>query len=205
MCKRTGRVGTQPAPQTPEEQQALIDALQKDKTKRYKALVESSAVCRPGVLDLMDEALADPTIAVGVCSASTKEAAQRTLSVTLGQERVDKLDVCILGDDVSEKKPSPLIYNEAAKRIGIANDRCVVIEDSLIGLKAAKGAVSMQQVWLLASSWPLLTPSCQSLETANEMRHYLHGQHKKRRLLWGGCRCKGTHTGEPWSDTSIHF
>jgi HAD superfamily hydrolase (TIGR01509 family) len=56
--------------------------------------------------------------------------------------RVDKLDVCILGDDVSEKKPSPLIYNEAAKRIGIPNDRCVVIEDSLIGLKAAKGAVS---------------------------------------------------------------
>lgn len=136
------RIGARPAPQTQEEQQALIDALQNDKTMRYKALVESNAVCRPGVLALMDEALADPTIAVGVCSASTKEAAQRTLSVTLGEERVNKLDVCILGDDVSEKKPSPLIYNEAAKRLGISSDACVVIEDSLIGLKAAKGAVS---------------------------------------------------------------
>jgi beta-phosphoglucomutase-like phosphatase (HAD superfamily) len=81
------RVGSKPAPETPEEQQALIDSLQTDKTRRFKELVETSAVCRPGVLELMDEALADPTIAVGVCSASTKEAAQSTLSVTLGQER----------------------------------------------------------------------------------------------------------------------
>ncbi|CAB9505880.1 dehalogenase-like hydrolase domain-containing protein At4g39970 [Seminavis robusta] len=132
--------GQKPAPVTLEEQQALIDALQTDKTGRYKKFVEENAVCRPGVLELMDEALANPMIAVGVCSASTKEAAQRTLSVTLGQERIEKLDVCILGDDVSEKKPSPMIYNEAAKRIGVPADRCVVIEDSLIGLQAAKGA-----------------------------------------------------------------
>lgn len=133
-------VADQPAPVTLEEQQALIDALQDDKTNRYKQLVESNAVCRPGVIELLDEALADPTIAVGVCSASTKAAAQRTLSVTLGQQRLDKLDVCILGDDVSEKKPSPMIYKEAAKKIGLSSDRCVVIEDSLVGLRAAKGA-----------------------------------------------------------------
>lgn len=133
-------VAGKPAPSTPEEEVALIDALQDDKTNRFKKLVETSAVCRPGVLELMDEALADPSIAVGVCSASTKAAAQRTLSVTLGEERVDKLDVCILGDDVSEKKPSPMIYNEAATRIGVSSSRCVVIEDSMVGLRAAKGA-----------------------------------------------------------------
>jgi len=133
-------VAGKPAPATPEEQQALIDALQSDKTNRYKQLVEETAVPRPGVIELMDEALSDPTIAVGVCSASTKEAAQKTLSMTIGHERMNKLDVCILGDDVSEKKPSPMIYNEAAKRIGLPNDKCVVIEDSLVGLRAAKGA-----------------------------------------------------------------
>ena len=133
-------VAGKPAPVTPEEQQSLIDALQDDKTNRYKQLVEEEAVCRPGVLELMDEAFSDPSIAVGVCSASTKAAAQKTLSMTLGEERINKLDVCILGDDVSEKKPSPMIYNEAATRIGLPNDRCVVIEDSLVGLRAAKGA-----------------------------------------------------------------
>ena len=88
----------------------------------------------------MDQALADPTIAVGVCSAATKEAAAKTLSITLGEERVDKLNVCILGDDVSAKKPNPLIYNTAAERLGVDPARCVVVEDSLIGLQAAKGA-----------------------------------------------------------------
>jgi HAD superfamily hydrolase (TIGR01509 family) len=130
-----------PAPVTQEEQQALIDALQDDKTSRFKQLVEK-AECRPGVLQLMDEAIADSRIAVGVCSASTKAAAQRTLDVTLGQERIAQLDCCILGDDVSEKKPHPMIYNEARKRLGISANRCVVIEDSLVGLRAAKAAVS---------------------------------------------------------------
>lgn len=134
--------GEKSAPVTPEEEQALVDRLQKHKTAIYQSFVEEKAVPRPGVVQLMDEALADPTIAVGVCSASTKEAALKVLSVTLGEERQNKLDVCILGDDVSEKKPSPMIYNEARERIGIDRDRCVVIEDSMVGLRAAKAAVS---------------------------------------------------------------
>lgn len=132
--------GIKAAPTTVEEQQALIDALQEFKTTQYKLLLETQAKTRPGVLDLMDEAIADPTIGVGVCSASTKEAALKTLDITLGSQRVNQLDVCILGDDVSAKKPDPLIYNTASERIGVPAERCVVVEDSLIGLRAAKGA-----------------------------------------------------------------
>lgn len=121
--------------------ETLIDALQTRKTDLYKQTVENSATPRPGLLDLMDAALADPTIAVGVCSASTKEAAQKVLACTLGEDRVEKLDVCILGDDVSEKKPSPMIYNEARKRLGVEPaTKCVVVEDSAVGLRAAKAA-----------------------------------------------------------------
>mmetsp|Transcript_13549 Transcript_13549/g.31828 ORF Transcript_13549/g.31828 Transcript_13549/m.31828 type:complete len:653 (-) Transcript_13549:154-2112(-) len=121
--------------------ESLIDAIQTRKTELYKTTVEDTAVPRPGLLDLMDEALADDSIAVGVCSASTKEAAQKVLECTLGPDRVGKLDVCILGDDVSEKKPSPLIYDTARSRLGIDTaDRCVVVEDSAVGLRAAKAA-----------------------------------------------------------------
>jgi HAD superfamily hydrolase (TIGR01509 family) len=136
-------VADKPAPETAEEQQALIDDLQEHKTEIYRTYIEEKAVPRPGVIELMDEALADPTIAVGVCSASTKAAVQKVLAVTLGEERLSQLDVCILGDDVSEKKPSPMIYNEARERIGIDKDRCVVVEDSMVGLRAAKAAVSI--------------------------------------------------------------
>lgn len=131
-----------PAPVTQEEQQSLIDDLQAHKTQIYRDFIEEKAVPRPGVIELMDEALADPTIAVGVCSASTKEAVTKVLAVTLGEERRNKLDVCILGDDVSEKKPNPMIYNEARERLGLEKEQCVVVEDSMVGLRAAKAAVS---------------------------------------------------------------
>ena len=126
---------------TAEEQQALVDKLQDNKTALYKELIDKKAVCRPGLLQLMDEALADPKIAVGVCSASTKAAVTKVLDVALGPDRRSKLDVCILGDDVSKLKPDPLIYVTAAERLQIDPKRCVVVEDSLVGLKAAKGAV----------------------------------------------------------------
>lgn len=132
--------GQRPAPATLDEQEELIDAVQTWKTNRYKELLENEAKARPGVLELMDEALNDPTIAVGVCSAATKAAAVKTLDITLGADRVKRLDVCILGDDVSAKKPDPLIYHTAAQRLNMPVERCVVIEDSLVGLRAAKAA-----------------------------------------------------------------
>lgn len=131
---------TMPSPETEEEKQALIDDLQAHKTDLYKQLIAEQAKPRPGVIQLMDEALADPRIAVGVCSASTKAAVTKVLDVTLGPERRNKLDVCILGDDVSKLKPDPLIYNTAASRLNIDPSKCVVVEDSMVGLRAAKGA-----------------------------------------------------------------
>lgn len=53
---------------------------------------------------------------------------------------MQQLDVCILGDDVAAKKPDPMIYNTARERIGLPADKCVVVEDSLVGLRAAVGA-----------------------------------------------------------------
>ena len=46
------------------------------------------------------------------------------------------LDVFLGGDDVERKKPDPSIYTTAADRLGVQPSECVVIEDSVIGLKA---------------------------------------------------------------------
>ena len=64
-------------PSTEDEQNALVDALQDKKTEFYKEIVETTATARPGVLRLMDEAIADPSIAVGICSAATKAGSRR--------------------------------------------------------------------------------------------------------------------------------
>jgi len=46
----------------------------------------------------------------------------------------------VTGDDVTHKKPHPEPYLTAARKIGAAPERCLVIEDSLTGIQAAKAA-----------------------------------------------------------------
>mmetsp|Transcript_27048 Transcript_27048/g.66321 ORF Transcript_27048/g.66321 Transcript_27048/m.66321 type:complete len:256 (+) Transcript_27048:88-855(+) len=119
---------------------ALVDALQDKKTEFYKVIVETTASARPGVLRLMDEAIADPSIAVGICSAATKAGFEKVVNAIVGPERLSKMDVIMAGDDVTKKKPDPLIYNLAREKIGLPASKCVVIEDSMVGLRAAMGA-----------------------------------------------------------------
>ena len=128
------------APTSDEDRDALVDALQDKKTEIYKKIVEEIAVARPGVLRLMDEAIADPSIAVGICSAATKAGFEKVVNSVVGADRLSRMDVVMAGDDVVRKKPDPLIYNLARERIGISADKCVVVEDSLVGLRAAVGA-----------------------------------------------------------------
>lgn len=132
-------VTDRPTPSTEAEGAALIDDLQDYKTERYKLLVQE-AVPRPGVLRLMDEAIATPRLAVGICSASTRGGFEKVVNTVVGPERLAKLDVIIAGDDVTAKKPDPMIYNLAATRLGLPPQCCVVVEDSLVGLKAAVSA-----------------------------------------------------------------
>ena len=117
----------------------LVDALQDFKTECYKKLV-TTASPRPGILALMDAAIATPGLAVGICSASTRGGFEKVVDSVVGKARLAKLDVIIAGDDVSRKKPDPEIYNVAAERLGLDKSACVVVEDSMVGLRAAKAA-----------------------------------------------------------------
>ena len=87
----------------------------------------------------MDDARA-AGIPVAVCSASTKGAVVFVLGNLLGKERFASLDLFMAGDDVPLKKPDPTIYRVAAERLQLDPSKCLVIEDSLIGLQAALGA-----------------------------------------------------------------
>jgi HAD superfamily hydrolase (TIGR01509 family) len=49
-------------------------------------------------------------------------------------------DAVVSADDVGRGKPHPDVFLEAARRIGAAPGRCVVIEDSLNGILAARAA-----------------------------------------------------------------
>jgi len=95
---------------------------------------------RPGVIELMDEAINHPNVKVGICSASGREGFEKLVDVVVGQERLRKLDFIIAGDDVSKRKPHPMIYDMAREKMNIPHERCLIIEDSGVGLKAAVAA-----------------------------------------------------------------
>uniref|UniRef100_A0A0E0QKH2 Haloacid dehalogenase-like hydrolase domain-containing protein n=1 Tax=Oryza rufipogon TaxID=4529 RepID=A0A0E0QKH2_ORYRU len=106
------------------------------KTERYKEILKSGTVKpRPGVLRLMDEG-----IKLAVCSAATKSSVIMCLENLIGLERFNGLDCFLAGDDVKLKKPDPSIYITAAEKLGAQSQNCLVVEDSVIGLQAAKGA-----------------------------------------------------------------
>ena len=50
------------------------------------------------------------------------------------------IDTEINGNDISRGKPDPQIFIMAAKRLNVSTDDCVVFEDALLGVEAAKRA-----------------------------------------------------------------
>lgn len=141
----------------------VIKTKQDKKTEIYKVIVEQMAEARPGVIELMEEALARSDVALCICSAATKagfekarprarvwmgaaatrscvanmlrckrtQARPQVVNSVVKPARLARFDLILAGDDVANKKPHPEIYDTARSRLGLAPERCLVIEDSM--------------------------------------------------------------------------
>lgn len=127
------------APKTEGERKEFIAGLHKRKTELFMALIEKKLLpLRPGVEKLIDQALGNG-VKVAVCSTSNEKAVSAIVSCLLGPERAEQIQI-YAGDVVPRKKPDPAIYLLAADTLGVDPSSCVVVEDSGIGLAAAKAA-----------------------------------------------------------------
>jgi HAD superfamily hydrolase (TIGR01509 family) len=121
------------------DRDALVSRIHKLKTEIFMRLVgEGGLPLRPGITRIVDEAIAEG-IVLAVCSTSNEKAVQAVVDVLLGLQRSKKITV-FAGDAVAAKKPAPDIYRLAANTLNLEPGRCVVIEDSNNGLRAAKAA-----------------------------------------------------------------
>ena len=117
----------------------LLLRLHKRKTDLFMERVESGAMpLRPGVRRLVEEAIGRG-VKVAVCSTSNERAVTAIVRHLLGPEVFAAMPV-FAGDVVARKKPSPDVYLLAAERLGVDPARCVVVEDSEIGLAAGRAA-----------------------------------------------------------------
>jgi HAD superfamily hydrolase (TIGR01509 family) len=90
----------------------------------------------PGAVRLLN-AMKKGNFKLGLVSSAPKENIDLVLS-ELNLEGI--FDCTVFGQEVSESKPSPQIYLLAARKLEVTPSDCVVIEDSPLGVKAAKTA-----------------------------------------------------------------
>lgn len=103
----------------------------------YLDLIQNGAlVWRDGIRDLVRE-LAESGHSLAVASSGLKRIIEYTLN--RGEIR-DHFLAVVSADDIPAPKPSPAIYLEAARRIGIDPAQCAAIEDTDVGVRAAKNA-----------------------------------------------------------------
>ncbi len=66
---------------------------------------------------------------------------RQTITRTLNMLKIhDWFDAMVTAEDTERHKPEPDVFLEAAKRLGVAPELCVVFEDTDIGLLAAQRA-----------------------------------------------------------------
>jgi HAD superfamily hydrolase (TIGR01509 family) len=90
----------------------------------------------PGVTRLIPE-LRQAGFKLGVATASDREWAHRWLT-KFGL--LSQFQTIATRDDVVHNKPAPDVYLYAAAQLGAQPDRCLVFEDSVAGVQAAKAA-----------------------------------------------------------------
>ena len=126
-------------PEDPKERQEKVKELHLRKTAIFNEMIqEGGSPLRPGVLRVIDDAIA-ADIRLAVCSTSSELAVRNLVSTLMGPERASKFQI-FAGDMVQKKKPSPDVYLMAIDRMGLDKSKCVIVEDSHIGLGAALAA-----------------------------------------------------------------
>lgn len=100
---------------------------------------ETSIPVKPGAVELLDF-LGARGLPLALATSSSRATVERHL----GRAGLyDRFKAFSTRDDVTRAKPHPDIYLEAARRLGIAPERCIAFEDSNTGLTAAHAAGTM--------------------------------------------------------------
>jgi len=110
------------------------------KNEYYSALLLAGAIpLRPGVARLIHE-LREAGIRLAIASTTTPTSLQSLIMAHFKYEMMSLFEVIGAGDLVTRKKPAPDLYQWVLRQMNLPPEACLVIEDSSIGLAAARAA-----------------------------------------------------------------
>jgi HAD superfamily hydrolase (TIGR01509 family) len=112
----------------------------KDKARAYEIygdLVKGKLQPLPGVLNFLQKCR-DKSLKTAVATSADKTKMIINLNEIGLSEK--EFDTTINGLEVKNKKPHPEIFENAAKKLEVFASECLVVEDAVSGVKAAKSA-----------------------------------------------------------------
>jgi len=119
------------------ESEELAGRLHTRKTEIFTGMAREGEIeARPGVGELLDE-LEEAGVRLGVATTGSRTWVDPLLDRLFGLGRFEAI---VGGDEVPEPKPDPSVYRMALERLGLEAADVPAIEDSAIGLRAAKAA-----------------------------------------------------------------
>ena len=103
----------------------------------YLEIIKGQIESLPGVKDFLNKCKTMNKKIALATSADLRKAEGNLIEIGLP---LDYFDTIVTGEDIKHKKPDPEIFLLAAKRLNINPCDCLVIEDAVSGVAAAKSA-----------------------------------------------------------------
>ncbi len=116
--------------------QSEIDTIAREKERKFRKTVRQNIKPLPGAIKLI-KSLRQHGFKLALASSAPIENI-KLLTKGLGIDNC--FHAIISGSDVTEGKPSPQGFLLAAQRLGVEPRNCIVIEDAIAGITAAKRA-----------------------------------------------------------------
>ena len=113
-----------------------VDVIASEKEENYRQRVAQNIKPLSGAIELI-ASLKEHGVKMAIASSAPMENIQL---VTRGLAVNNYFQVIVWGREVTEGKPSPQAFLLAAKRLEVEPKNCVVIEDAVVGVTAAKRA-----------------------------------------------------------------
>ena len=112
------------------------EVINEEVVRRMLARYETDLPVVPGAVEAVRR-LADEGLRLAVASSSNRELVDAVLRRLALQ---DFFAVTVSSEEVARGKPAPDVYLEAARRLDTPPERCVAVEDSASGIRAADAA-----------------------------------------------------------------
>lgn len=114
---------------------ALVDAVAERKETLFRGLLRGNVRALPGVMDWL-ERLRN----AGARQALASSAPPANIDLMLDELKLRPYFAAVVSGTGLPSKPDPAVFLRAAERIGVPPRQCVVMEDALVGVGAAKNA-----------------------------------------------------------------